>query len=63
MAGGRQEQTLSKLKVEEFGALWLARQINEDIDLCGIIDNVIPGTDREEVPSIGEYFLYSVWNR
>ncbi len=62
MASG-QKQELSKLKVEEFGALWLAKQIDEDIDLCGIIDNVIPKADREKGPSIGEYFLYSVWNR
>lgn len=62
MASG-QKQAPSKLKVEEFGALWLAKQIDEDIDLCGIIDNIIPKADREKGPSIGEYFLYSVWNR
>ena len=62
MASG-QKQAPSKLKVEEFGALWLAKQIDEDIDLCAIIDNIIPKADREKGPSIGEYFLYSVWNR
>ena len=62
LAGG-QKQDLDKLKVEEFGALWLARQIDEDIDLRGIIDNAIPKANREKGPSVGEYFLYCVWNR
>lgn len=62
LAGG-QKQDLDKLKVEEFGALWLARQIDEDIDLGGIIDNAIPKANREKGPSVGEYFLYCVWNR
>jgi hypothetical protein len=25
------------LKVEQFGALWLSREIDKDIDLCGLI--------------------------
>jgi transposase len=54
---------IQELKVEEFGALWLAYQIDQDIDLCSIIDNIIPPADREKGPSIGEYFLYCVFNR
>jgi len=52
-----------KLKVEEFGSLWLAQQIDRDIDLCGIIDGIVPPGDREKGPSIGEYFLYCIFNR
>jgi transposase len=59
---GKDAQDVS-LKVEEFGALWLSRQIDRDIDLCGIIDEIIPPADRETGPSIGEYFLYCVFNR
>jgi len=58
-----QEQGPIQLKVEEFGALWLAQQINQDIDLCAIVDAVIPRADREKGPTIGEYFLYCIWNR
>jgi transposase len=58
-----QEQGAIHLKVEEFGALWLAQQINQDIDLCSIVDAVVPRTDREKGPTIGEYFLYCIWNR
>ncbi len=55
--------TAVKLKVEEFGALWLANQIDRDIDLVRIVDEVIPPSARERGPSVGEYFLYCVWNR
>ena len=58
-----QGDNVSHLKVEEFGALWLAQQIDKDIDIAGIIDDVIPRADRETGPSIGEYFLYCIFNR
>lgn len=58
-----QSQELKTLKTEEFGALWLAKQIDQDIDICSIIDVIVPKADREKGPSIGEYFLYCVWNR
>lgn len=57
------EKPLKTIKTEEFGALWLAKQIDKDIDICAIIDNVIPKAHREKGPSIGEYFLYCIWNR
>ncbi len=49
--------------MEEFGAIWLAQQIDGEIDLCSLIDNIVPPADRETGPSIGEYFLYCVLNR
>ena len=52
-----------KIKVEEFGALWLAQQMDQDIELAAIIDNIVPRADRETGPTIGEYFLYCTWNR
>ncbi len=52
-----------KIKVEEFGALWLAQQMDQDIDLADIIDNIVPRAARETGPTIGEYFLYCIWNR
>jgi transposase len=62
LISGREQDGLT-FKVEEFGALWLAQQIDLDIDLCGIVDSTIPRADREKGPTIGEYFLYCVWNR
>ena len=52
-----------KIKVEEFGALWLAQQMDQDIELAAIIDSIVPRAARETGPTIGEYFLYCIWNR
>ena len=52
-----------RLKVEEFGALWLAHQTDLEVDLAAIIDRIIPAVSRESGPSVGEYFLYAVLNR
>ncbi|MHB8176670.1 MAG: IS1634 family transposase [Thermoleophilia bacterium] len=52
-----------KLKVQEFGSLWLAAQIDREVDLAKIVDEVVPGSARETGPSVGEYFLYAVLNR
>ena len=60
MAQGIEEDV--ELRVEEYGALWLANHIDRDIDLAGIIDAVIPRGDREKAPTVGEFFLYSVFN-
>jgi hypothetical protein len=51
------------IKVEEFGALWLAQQMDQDIGLAAIIDDIVPRAAREIGPTIGEYFLYCIWNR
>jgi transposase len=58
-----QGMDIKELRAEAFGALWLANQIDQDINLCAIIDAVIPEAPREKGPSVGEYFLYCVWNR
>lgn len=52
-----------KLRIEEFGALWLADQISRDVDLVGFVDSEIPKGTQEKGPSVGEYFLYCIWNR
>ena len=58
-----QAQELSSLRVEEFGALWLALEIDRGIDLCSLVNAVVPRGEREEGPSVGDYFLYCVLNR
>ena len=62
LATGQKEQE-KVLKVEEFGSLWVAQQMDNDFDLAGLIDGVIPRAKNEKGPSVGEYFLYCVWNR
>lgn len=52
-----------RLRVEEFGALFLANLMDKDVDLAGVVDAVVGRGGREEGPSVGEYFLYAVLNR
>ena len=59
---GQDSDTVA-LKVEQFGAIWLANQIDREVNLCGIVDGVVAPADRETGPSIGEFFLYCVLNR
>ena len=62
LASGTETETI-KIKVEEFGALWLAQQMDQDVDLATIVDEIVPRAARETGPTVGEYFLYCVWNR
>jgi hypothetical protein len=52
-----------KFNAEQFGSLWLAQQMDKNINLVEIVDGIIPKKKNEEGPSVGEYFLYCVWNR
>jgi transposase len=52
-----------RISVQEFGALWLANLIDNDVGLAALIDSIIPAGEQETGPSLGEYFLYAVLNR
>ena len=52
-----------KIKVEEYGELFICNQLNKEVDISNIIDKHIPYGKNEKGPSVGEYFLYSIWNR
>ena len=62
MAAGGQA-SLARIQVQEFGALWLANIIEQEVGLVEIIDSIVPKKDKETGPSIGEYFLYAAFNR
>ena len=63
VTSGAGDDSVAKIKSEKFGALWLANLIDQDVDLAGMIDTIIPGGKKETGPSVGEYFLYAVFNR
>jgi transposase len=52
-----------KIAVQEFGALFIANLIEEHVGVASIIDAVLPRVGQERGPSLGEYFLYAVFNR
>jgi len=59
----RQTPDIGKLKVEEFGALWVANLMDQDFDLAQIVDNIVTVAPNEEGPSIVAYFFYCILNR
>lgn len=63
MASGGGAVAPNRIQAQEFGALWLANLIEKDIDIAGLVDSVIPPEENEEGPSVGEYFVYAIYNR
>ncbi|MCL7489351.1 MAG: IS1634 family transposase [Desulfobulbaceae bacterium] len=53
----------SKIQSQEFGALWLAHLVESDIDVAELIDDLVPQKPNRDEPSVGEYFLYAIYNR
>jgi len=56
-------QRCQKILVQEFGALFIAHLIEAQGGVASIIDAVLPRVEQERGPSLGEYFLYAVFNR
>jgi hypothetical protein len=54
---------IERLQVQEYGSLLLADLIEKEIGFAGIVDEVVGRDEKKTVPSIGEYFLYAVYNR
>lgn len=57
------ESMPNKIQTQEFGALWLAHLVEKKIDIAGLVDSVVPPEEDKEGPSVGEYFVYAVYNR
>lgn len=63
LALGDKSAGCSRIVTQEFGALWLANLMERRVGLVPLIDSIVPGRPRGKGPSIGEYFLYAVFNR
>jgi len=57
------EKMPDKIQAQEFGALWLANLVEKEIDIAGLIDKVVLPEKNTEGPTVGEYFLYAIYNR
>jgi len=53
----------AKLQVREFGSLWVAHQLERELNTIGAVDAVVPPDKRETGPSVGEYFFFAWANR
>ena len=47
----------NKLQVQEFGGLWLVHLIEKEIDIAGLIKEIVPPERESGKPSLGDYFL------
>jgi len=56
-------QKCLKVSVQEFGALFLANLIDERVGFASLVDAIVPAVEQERGPSVGEHFLYAVFNR
>ena len=63
MALSREKTDISKLDIQEFGSLFIANLVENYIGISDIIDSVVTDSEKSKSPSIGEYFLFSVFNR
>src|SRR5271169_6237686 len=63
LASGGRGAECAKLAVEEYGALWLANLMDNQVEIASIVDSVIKKGKKEKGPSVGEYFLYAALNR
>jgi len=52
-----------KIRAEEFGSVFVANELEKMIGTAEIIDSIVPGSNREKGPSVGEYFFYAWANR
>ena len=52
-----------KIQVQEFGALWLANLVEQEIGIAGLINKIVAPEKDEAGPSVGDYFLYAIYNR
>jgi transposase len=53
-----------KIQASEFGSLWLTHLIEQEIGLADLVDELVPASKGDDDgPSVGEYFLYAVYNR
>lgn len=52
-----------KTRTEEFGSLFVAHALEQEIGTIGLVDAIVPRGRKEEGPTVGEYFFYAWANR
>jgi len=52
-----------QINAEEFGSLFVADQMEKQLNTIGIIDAIVERRPREKGPTVGEYFFYAWVNR
>ena len=63
IALSRDQVNISNLQIKEYGSLFLANLVEGYVGASDIINSVVGEKENGNSPSIGEYFLFSVFNR
>ena len=58
-----QDRKPIRLQSRSFGALFLVHEMEKVLDTIGIIDRIVPRSNKEKGPTVGEYFFYAWANR
>lgn len=53
----------ARLQVREFGSVWVAQMLENELGSIKMVDSVVPTGERETGPSVGEYFFFAWANR
>ncbi len=52
-----------KILCQEFGSLFVAYLMDQEVGIASLVDSIIPKGKTESGSSVGDYFLYAVLNR
>jgi transposase len=60
---GQDEKAQQGFSPKEFGSIFVLNEIDRDLDLAGLVDELLPPKKRTKGPRLGELFFYAALNR
>lgn len=63
LLSGQDEKAQQGFSSKEFGSVFILNEIDQTVDLAGLVDELLPPKKRTRGPSLGELFFYAALNR
>ncbi len=63
LLAGQDEKAQQGFSSKEFGSVFILNEIDQTVDLAGLVDELLPPKKRTRGPSLGELFFYAALNR
>ncbi|MFZ5453035.1 MAG: IS1634 family transposase [Thermodesulfobacteriota bacterium] len=60
---GQDEKAREGFSPKEFGSVFVLNEIDRNLDLAGLVDELLPPKKRTKGPSLGDLFFYAALNR
>ncbi|MDD2900940.1 MAG: hypothetical protein PHU44_00725 [Syntrophales bacterium] len=60
---GQDEKAREGFSPKEFGSIFVLNEIDRNLDLTGLVDELLPPKKRTKGPSLGDLFFYAALNR